>query len=116
MNRSPSANPAEAGNVLVTAAVTNSPVFKELVALDPTCENGGDLIVNVLPEPDVLLPERPNTFQLPAVGLKAPPESPVIVCPTPAPFKLTNPVAPTVKRAESKCDIPLRFKVAAATA
>jgi len=59
MNKSPSAKPALAGNVRVTAAVTNSPVFKELVPAPPTCEKGGDFTVTVDPEPDVFDPERP---------------------------------------------------------
>src|SRR5712671_4520668 len=116
MNKSPSIRPAEAGRVLVTAAVTNSPVFSELVALAPTCENGGDLIVRVLPDPDVLLPESPRIFQLFAVGLRAPPESPVIVLPAPVVERVTKPVAATAKLVESKLERPIFVASAAAKA
>ena len=58
--------------------------------------------VRVLTAPDVAILPDPIMFQFPAVGDKAPPESPVIVCATPEPFKETKPLASTVNLAESK--------------
>ena len=73
-------------------------------------------MVNVLPDPDVLLPDLPRMFQLPAVGDKAPPESPVIVSPAPDPFNVTNPLASTEKRDESKLHKPILVASVAAIA
>ena len=42
--------------------------------------------VKELPEPDVVILPVPSKFQFPAVGDKAPPESPVIVLPTVVPL------------------------------
>jgi hypothetical protein len=116
MIRSPSARPAEAGRVRVKVPVTNSPVFRELVALAPASAKGGLLTVRVDPDPEVLDPDNPRIFQLFAVGLRAPPESPVIVLPAPVVLNVTNPVAATAKDDESKFDKPIFVESAAANA
>tara|TARA_R110000868_G_scaffold405868_1_gene685723 strand:+ start:434 stop:889 length:456 start_codon:yes stop_codon:yes gene_type:complete len=62
--------------------------------------------VRVLPEPDVIIPGPPRMFQLFEVGLKAPPESPVMVLAAPVVSSETAP-AVTVKSEELNEAIPL---------
>ena len=48
----------------------------------------------------------PTIFQLPAVGLNAPPVFPVMVSAAPLPFKVTKPLASTENLALSKAANP----------
>jgi len=65
------------------------------------------LIVSVEPAPEVEQPVPPKIFQFPAVGDRAPPESPVIVLASPVPDVVTKPFASTANVAESKLHKPI---------